>query len=311
MKYKTLGWQHILIRVPDDWHMIFGKKRGKKSKKGIGYFGFRDSKTKKLELSWAKISKKPPKIKTVIDDYLKSLKKSSKKINIKSERLNKINEHEAKSVYWELEKEIQGYLIVWICNKTERLILCTSQFPTAKKSTEKPLIMEIMSHINCHPESLFSIWSAPNLQIHAPFLTMNLINNNFLIGLTFVHLRDETLDLLAYRIGLADQKIQSPNEMTNWYNEYYKENLPGIPSHYYPAEFKKFFYKKKVIIWRSIQRPKKKTLFGLSKTYYDTYLWSNPEKNDIYCIIFSMKHKPSTKTRNLCEKMIKLTIGSN
>ena len=242
MKYKTLGWQHILIRVPDDWHMIFGKKHGRKSKKGTGYFGFRDSKAKKLELSWAKISKKPPKIKKVIDDYLKSLKKSNKKIKIKTEKTKKINEHEATSVYWELEKEIQGYLIVWICNKTERLILCTSQFPTSEKSTEKPLIMEIMSHINCHPESVFTIWSAPNLQIHAPFLKVNLIRKDFLIGLTFVHLGNGTLDLLAYRIGLANQKIESSDEMPDWYKEYYKENLPGIPSRYIPGEFTKLMY---------------------------------------------------------------------
>ncbi|MFX0207135.1 MAG: hypothetical protein ACFFDT_14190, partial [Candidatus Hodarchaeota archaeon] len=118
-------------------------------------------------------------------------------------------------------------------------------FPTSKKSEEKALIMEIMTHINCHPESVFSIWSAPNLQIHAPFLNSNLIKRNFLIGLTFVHLRDETLDLFAYRIGLADQKIHGPDEMPNWFREYYKENLPGIPSRYLPTEFKRLFYKKK------------------------------------------------------------------
>ncbi|MFX0209784.1 MAG: hypothetical protein ACFFDT_27630, partial [Candidatus Hodarchaeota archaeon] len=91
MKYQTLGWQHILVKVPNNWYMIFEKKERKKSQEKTGYFGFRDSKEKKLELSWAKIDKKVPKINSVIDDYFKSLKKSYKKIKIKTEGSKKIN----------------------------------------------------------------------------------------------------------------------------------------------------------------------------------------------------------------------------
>jgi len=127
--------------------------------------------------------------------------------------------------------------------------------------------------------------------------------------LTFIHLRGDDLDLLAYRIGLADQKIESPDEMPKWFKEYYKENLPGIPSKYSPSEFEKLIYKKKKITWKSIQKREKK--FPKSLIYFETYLWSNSNKNDIYCIIFTMKKPLTTKTRTLIETITKLAIRAN
>ncbi len=310
MKYQTLGWQHILIKVPSDWHLVFEKEKPKKTEKKTGYFGFHDSKAKRLELSWAEILKKAPEIKSVLEDYRKSLKKSYKKLKIRTEGTREVNGHKARYLYWELENEkIQGYTIVWICTQSYRLVICTSQFSIEKKSTEKPLIMEIISQIDCHPDEAFLIWSAPNLEIQSPSSKTELIKKDFLIGLTFIHLRGEDLDLRAYRIGLADQKVENPDEIPKWYKEYFKENLPGIPSKYTPSEFEKLIYQQKRITWKSIQRIEKK--FPKSLTYFETFLWSNLNKNDIYCIIFAMKKPLTTKTRKLIETIIKLAIRAN
>ncbi|UCE12985.1 MAG: hypothetical protein JSV04_12435 [Candidatus Heimdallarchaeota archaeon] len=312
MKTQTFGWQHILIQVPIDWHMIFEKESRKRQKKETGYFGFRDSKEKKLEISYAKIEKKPPDINKVIEDYFKSLKKSHKKIGIKNEGPKKISGHDARYIYWDLEKEgLQGYIVAWNCQSTQRLVICTAQFEKVKKSTEKSGIMEIISLINCHPESTFSIWSAPNLQIHTPYLRMRLKKKNFLIGLTFLHLGNDDLDFLAYRIGLANQKITSDDKIPSWFQKFYKKNLPGIPSNYNPEEFTKLIYKKKTITWKCVQLEERKFSLKFARKYHETYLWSNPDKNDIYCIIYSMKRSPLAKTRDIIEKMTKLAIGGN
>lgn len=312
MKIQTFGWQHILVKVPIDWHMIFEKESRKRQKKETGYFGFRDSKEKKLEISYAKIEKKPPDINNVIEDYFNSLKKSHKKIEIKNKGPKKICGHDGLYIYWNLEKEaLQGYIVAWVCKHTQRLIISTAQFEISKKSTEKSTIMEIISLINCHPQSTFSIWSAPNLQIHTPYLSMRLKKKLFLIGMTFLHLCNDDLDFLAYRIGLADQKITSTDDIPTWFKEFYKKNLPGIPANYSPEEFTKLIYRKKTITWKCIQLEEKKFSLKLSKKYHETYLWSNPNKNDIYCIIYSLKNSPSAKGREKIEKMTKLAIGAN
>ena len=309
METQTLGWQYILINVPIDWHMIFKKKRDRRQKKETGYFGFRNAKGKKLELSWVKFDKKAPDISGATKEYFKSLKKSHKKIKIRTEGEREVNKHDARYFYWELDKEkIQGYVVIWNCSQTQRLIICTSQFATKETSTEKPLIMEIIFQINCHPESKFSVWSAPNLQIYSPYLSMNLKKREFLIGLTFLHLNNDDFDFLAYRIGLADQKVTDVSEIPEWYKKYYKKHLPRIPSNYNPDEFTKLVYKKKTVTWKNEQIIEKKLAGSRS---LETYLWLNPDKNDIYCIIFSVKKKIGVKTRDLIEKMTKLAIEAN
>jgi hypothetical protein len=309
METQTLGWQHILTKVPIDWYMFFEKKHDQSQKKKTGYFGFRDDKEKKLEVSWIKFDKKAPDVNRAIKEYFKSLKKSHKKIKMRTEGEREVNEHNARYIYWELEKEkIQGYVVIWNCSQTERLIICTSQFATKDTSTKKPLIMEIISQINCHPESKFSIWSAPNLQIFSPYLNMTLKKREFLIGLTFLHLKSDDLDFLAYRIGLADQKVKDVSEIPEWHKKYYKKHLPRIPSNYNPEEFTKLIYKKKTVAWKAEQIIEKKLL---GNQFLETYLWLNPDKNDIYCIIYSVKKQFSAKTRDLIEKMTKLAIEAN
>ena len=62
------------MTVPQDWELVFEtKKRGSKTQ-GTGYFGFRDSHMKRLEISYAQIRKKAPDLDAVLKDYFKSLK---------------------------------------------------------------------------------------------------------------------------------------------------------------------------------------------------------------------------------------------
>ncbi|MCK4849350.1 MAG: hypothetical protein KAT16_10005, partial [Candidatus Heimdallarchaeota archaeon] len=174
MKFQTVGWEYILINVPSDWNMVFEKEKSKSNKEKTGYFGFRDLNGKRLEFSYANLRKKPPKLHNVLDDYFKSLKKNYRKIKIRKEAATKVNNHNALYIFWELEKEqMQGYITAWICVETNRLMICTNQFSTKNKTAEKAIITEIMSHINCHPDSTYSCWSSPNLEIYTPFLKMD------------------------------------------------------------------------------------------------------------------------------------------
>ncbi|MHA2363081.1 MAG: hypothetical protein ACXAC7_03925 [Candidatus Hodarchaeales archaeon] len=313
MDYKTLGWQDILVKVPSDWEMFFEKKKPKKQKKEVGYFGFRDLKSKRLEIRWVRYElKHKPKIKDAFEDYKKILKKSQKDINKRAEGTNEIKSHESRYLYWELRSEndegIQGYLVNWICDESLRLFICQSQFPIKESSIEKPLMMEIISQVNCHPKGDFTKWSLPNLQVSTP-LGMKLIKRNILIALSFIQLRNKDLDLLAYRIGLAEQKVKNDDELPDWFKSYFKDKLPDIPSNYKPDTFEKFLFEKKQTIWKGVQKKEKK--ISLSNRYYETYIWSNLEKNDIYCTIIKMKKLPSSKIEKLIEKMIKMIILNN
>jgi hypothetical protein len=292
--------------------MVFEEKFKKGSNRDTGYFAFRDSKTKRLEISWANIQKEIPDLGKITEDYYKSLKKAHKKIKLKSEGKNETNEHTSAYFYWELEKEkVQGYVMVWICQKSNRVIISNSQFDFKEKSRFKPLVMEIISKINCHTESPFSMWSAPNLQIYTPYLSVKLVERSFLIGLTYLRLKNDDIDLFSYRVGLADQKIENADQLPEWYKDYYKKHFPGVPSKYTPEGFKKLIFKKKIPIWQNEITLKKKFKFKRTSDYYLTYLWYNPDKNDIYCFIFSTKKDPSGVQRDLMEKMAKLAIGAN
>ncbi|MHA2224074.1 MAG: hypothetical protein ACXAC8_02645 [Candidatus Hodarchaeales archaeon] len=312
MSYKTVGWQSILVRIPVEWEMIFEKKKSKKSKKETGYFAFRDSQGKKFELSWAQIEKKAPKLTSVIHDYIDSLKKTERKIKIRSDKPREVKGHEAHYLIWELEKKkIQGYMVTWVCSHSERLIICSSQYTIQDQSKIKPIILEIYDQINCHPQSVFSIWSAPNLQIHAPYLKMKLKRSQFLIGLTFLNLKSEELEVFAYRIGLADQKATEFEKLTEWFLGYYQSFLPNIPMKYDPEKFTKILFKKKIEVWKNLHISQSKISLRKSSTHFETYLWMNPEKNDIYCLLFSIKGGYTSQIRESVEKMTKLAIATN
>ena len=306
------GWQDIIIKVPNDWEMIFEKKKPKKKKKESGYFGFRDLNSKKLEIRWAKF-KKPILNDKVIEDYKKSLKKAHKTINIKSEGSSEVNKHNSSYLYWEIkEQKIQGYLMAWSCPETSRLIICQSQFSIKESSKEKPRVTEIISKINCHSKKQLVIWTAPNLQVYCP-PQMKLIKREILIGLSFLYLRDKknNYDLLAYRIGLANRKVKKFDEIPEWFKNYYKKNISGISTNYNPDEFEKLIFEEKKDIWKNVQSFTKKINLGSGNQYYNTHLWLNSEKNDIYCIIYVKKKPPSEEIQELFDKTIKLIIKSN
>ncbi|MHA2297729.1 MAG: hypothetical protein ACXADA_17000 [Candidatus Hodarchaeales archaeon] len=304
---QTLGWQDIVMKVPRDWQMFFEKKTPKKQKGETGFFGFRDIKEKKMEIRWVKF-KRYPQLDKAVSDYKKSLKKQKKEIKIRVDRSDEINGHEANYSYWELEKEkIKGILMVWICDESLRVIFCQSQFSDKDVSRIKPIVTEVITRMNCHPKDFSSIWTAPNLHIITP-TKMKLVTKSILIGLTFFHIRNADLEIKAYRMGLADQKIID-TDITKWYKGYYREKLPGIDSRYNPGDFLKLLAgKKKIPVWKSEQALNRK--FRDTKIF-ETYLWSNPEKNDIYSIIISLNKKPSKGIKDSIQKMINLAIKNN
>ncbi len=310
MQFQTVGWEQILMSVPKNWTMIYEKDTKKSTKEEKGYFGFRDPSGKKLEISFVQIKKKPPKLENVIKDYYKSLKKEKRKIKIRKEATRTVNGHKARYLYWELEKEkVQGYVTVWICEKTNRLLICTNQYLIKNKQLEKSLFLEILSHIQCHPQKAYNYWSAPNLQFFTPTSNFNLVSSRFLIGLTFLNFKSDDMEINSYRVGLADQKIHSEDELPKWFKSYYRKHFPLVPSSYNPQKFEKLLFKKKISAWRS--REVTKSRIKLKSQYFETYLWTQAEKNDIYCIIFKLNSKSVDINRKTIEEITKLTIGAN
>ncbi|NHJ01162.1 MAG: hypothetical protein EAX86_03425 [Candidatus Heimdallarchaeota archaeon] len=313
MKYQKLGWDHLIVSVPTDWSLIFDKKPPAKKKIETGFIGFRDSSTKRLEISWAIIKKKPPEPKKVLGDLFKTLKKDNKGIKIRNEGEKKVNAHNGYYIYWDLEKgDSQGYLLSWVCHKTQRVIICASQYQNKEKDVFKPLITEIMTGLICHSEEKYLLWSAPNLNVYTPAFEMNLLNRKFLIGLTFLELSKADLEVYAYRIGLANQKIDDSNKLPEWFPEYAKNNLPNIPSNYKPTpDFSNLVYKKKIEVKKLIQCSDSKMPLKTRKGYFETYLWLNQEKNDIYCIIFRLDKQPESDLHTQIEEIIKYAINFN
>ncbi|MHA2096767.1 MAG: hypothetical protein ACW98F_19300, partial [Candidatus Hodarchaeales archaeon] len=58
MDFKTIGWQDIVLNVPNEWEIVFATKTPKKKGKEItGYFGFRTTEKKILEFRWVEVKK--------------------------------------------------------------------------------------------------------------------------------------------------------------------------------------------------------------------------------------------------------------
>ena len=318
MDFKTIGWQDIVLNVPDEWEMVFATKTPKKKGKEMtGYFGFRTTEKKILEFRWVEVEKgKTPDLDIVIDDYFKTILKERKKIKKRTESGIKVNDHSAKTLYWITEDmTLHGYIVVWNCDVLKRLIIMQSQFSSDQANKIKADIMQILETINCHPLDYESKWIAPNLTVMTP-RSMNLVKQSFLVGLTFFQLRYKSLDMYCYRLGLANQKINSIDELPVWFMNYYPKKLPGIPSGFRPSESE--FSKKKIgqtegVLWQYNKNIQKRKLPLRSGSEFQGYFWQSEEKNDIYCLIFKYKTQTSTdkRIRRIVENVVKFAITKN
>ncbi len=318
MDFKTIGWQDIVLKVPDEWEIVFATKPPKKKgKEKTGYFGFRTTKKKLLEFRWVEVEKgKAPDLDVVIGDYFNTIQKEQKRIKKRTDSGIEVSTHKGKTLYWTSEDmSLHGYIVAWYCNVLHRLIIMQSQFSSDEAHKIKTDIMQVLETVKCHPVDYESKWVAPNLTIFTP-RSMYLIKQAFLVGLSFFQLRYEILDIYCYRIGLANQKINSIDELPAWFLNYYPKTLPGIPSGFKPIEedfSKKTLSKKKDIVWNYNNKEQKSTFPLKSKSVFQGYFWQNEEKNDIYCLIFKYKRQSSTNKNivQIIEKMFSLAVRNN
>ena len=318
MGFKTIGWQDIVLNVPDEWELVFATKTPKKKGKEItGYFGFRTTEKKILEFRWVEVEQgKIPDLTVVIEDYFKTLVKTQKKIKKRTENEIKIATHKGKTLYWATEDmKLHGYIVAWNCDVLKRLVIMQSQFSSDDAKKNKADIMQVLETANCHPIDYESRWIAPNLTVMTP-RAMTLIKQAFLVGLSFFQLRYKALDIYCYRMGLANQKITTIDELPVWFVNYYPKMLPGIPSGFKPkeSEFTRMTIgKTKGNLWHYNNKKQKRNLPLGSKSELQGYFWQNKEKNDIYCILFKFKRQTATdkSITQIIENIMKLAITNN
>ncbi len=318
MDFKTIGWQDIVLNVPDEWEIVFATKTPKKKGKEItGYFGFRTTKKKILEFRWVEVEKgKIPDLDVVISDYFETIMKKQKKIKKRTEKVIEISDHKGKTLYWATEDmTLHGYIVVWNCDILKRLIIMQSQFSNDEAKKIKADIMQVLETANCHPIDYESKWVGPNLTITTP-RSMKLIKQAFLVGLSFFQLRYKSLDIYCYRLGLANQKISSIDELPAWFIDYYPKTLPGIPSGFKPSEdefSKKITSKPERNFWHFRRNTQGRNLPLRPKSDIQGFFWQNKEKNDIYCLIFKFKSQTESQKRNeqIIENIVKLAITNN
>lgn len=315
MANKLLGWQDIIIEVPTNWQITHTKlKVKKKLKNKTGVIVFWESSRKLLELRWLTFDhKKKPNKETIIDDYIKSIKKENKSLEEKNKGKGRIFDHDYIRAIWEIKKnKISGFITVWVCEKSYKIIICQSQF-LENANSEMVEVKKVINSIKCHKTTNYSIWSGPNLQLSTP-RNMLLIENKFLIGHSFIHLvsklDDFPFNIIAFRIGLANQKVSDSNTLPEWYKEYIiKTKFDQIISKYSINTFEKFLFEKVKPIWKDIFITNKSKIF--SQYYFETYLWMNEEKNDIYIVIYYGKEKNKSEIEIQIKKLIKKTIHEN
>lgn len=316
MDFKLVGWQDIVLKIPQDWEMVFATKPlKKKGKKETSYFGFRTSKKKMMELRWIEVGRREiPDLDTIINDYFKTMRKQDKKIKKRTEKKLSVNGHFAKTLYWITEKAtLHGYIVAWYCEELNRIIILQSQFSRDESNKVKDIINRILENTDCHPVDYKSWWVGPNLNILCP-RSMKLEKQLFLVGLSFFQLRHPNFNLLCYRLGLANQKIDNFEEFPNWFINYYPKKLPNIPSEFKPEtkEFNKMsFGKEKKEVWKYEKIRAQKRIKIIRSSNFQAFFWENKDKNDIYVLIFKYKAKTVETIDSITENIVKLAISNN
>lgn len=197
MKFKELGWNGFLLQVPEEMRLT-----AEGGNINSGYFKL-EMENLLLEVKWEQFNPKKPKSlaeisASFIENIRKTIEKATKKkVDIKVKVMENIfiSSHNARSMVLETESGLKEPTYLWVCEKSNRIIIAHFVFSPLMEEVEKT-IERILGSFKCHTEEDSVTWSALNIRFSIPpsFL---LSERRIAVGRTYLTFRDQKFSTFA------------------------------------------------------------------------------------------------------------------
>ena len=226
-KFKKFGWRMLEFEIPDTWELSVDAKR-----EDFAYFRL-DHVYPRLEVKWEKISKKkPPSLKTSVNEYLKEMQKRAKKSGYEYKVINirevKVMKHPALSFYVRSTGETLG--ACWCCPDTERLILFQLVFKREEYPQMYSVFQKILQTMRCHKEGPW-LWYFYGFYIRIPE-SYSLTNYKFTPGFSKAFFKKDDVGLIVAYHTVANVVLDEYGDVDNWFTRVCKpqilENLGAL-----------------------------------------------------------------------------------
>ncbi|MCD6089092.1 hypothetical protein J7K07_05185 [Candidatus Bathyarchaeota archaeon] len=192
MKFKEIGWNGFLLRVPEDMYLA---RHGGDSRKG----GFLiESEDSLIEVSWIPISKKrSASLLEVVDKITDRIQKEvgKKKLNfaIKERRDTIVNNH--KAVYLLLDYGFRERYYVWRCPDSNRIVAVRFLFRKYDERTSE-VIRNVIGTIKCHGKK--HVWSLMKMRFETP--------KTFLLNTTEIKAAELNIALSEEKFSMFEER---------------------------------------------------------------------------------------------------------
>ncbi|RLF19232.1 MAG: hypothetical protein DRZ82_06375 [Thermoprotei archaeon] len=219
-KFKEFGWRMLEFEVPESWEISVDSK-------GKDYAYFRlDYVYPRLEVKWEKISKKrPPSLKTSVEEYLKEMEKKAKKSGAQYKLVNlrevKVMSHPALSFYVRSSGETLG--VCWCCPDTERLVLLQLIFRPEEYHQMYPIFKRLLRTIRCHKKGPW-LWYFYGLYVRIP-QEYELEDHKFTPAFSKVKFKKEDMGLIVAYHNIANVVLEEYRSVDGWFKNFCKPRI--------------------------------------------------------------------------------------
>ena len=184
MKFKEIGWNGFLVRVPEEMHLT---RQGGNANKGTFFIESEDS---LIEFSWNPLPKKSESLLSIVEQITDRIRKDAGKKKIKFSIEEKkdaiVNNHDA--IYLRLKYGVEERYYVWQCKESDRLIAVRFVFRANEEKARK-IVRQLLSTIKCHVEKN-NVWSFMKIRFEAP-KTFLLSTTKIQVGRSYIQLVED------------------------------------------------------------------------------------------------------------------------
>jgi len=295
MRFKEIGWNGILVRVPEDMRLT---RHGGDHREGIFLVGSEDS---LIEVSWIPISKKSKSLLEIVDKITNRIKKEAGKkkmdFKIRERHDTVVNDH--KAVYLLLDYGVKERYYIWRCPESNRTVAVRFFFRKYDEEARK-IIKTLIDTIECHGEKY--VWSFMKIRFETP--------KTFLLNATEIKSTEMNIALLEEKLSTFEERKRSiyvkyfPAANVRFKDTY--RNLEEWFKKNYMEEFGKKILKRRKVSFK-IKGEKKlgshtvlieeskfsATFTRRGKEICSVALWYCPERNRIYLFaLYTQVYRP-------------------
>jgi len=300
MVFKTFGWNGFELKVPKDWDMSID--RGGFDK---GYIRLDGLKFPRLEVSWEQYKEDKVKpLNDIVEAAKKHLRKKDKNVRfIGKDRSIRIYRHPARRIRWRIDGD-EGYLIIWYCDKSQRLYRLQIFFKQDEYWSFKSVITEILKSFKCHVGGNLYTWTALDFTLKLPKI-FRLEQRTYKVGKIALLFESKDSAIFINRIGMANVVLSEKydDDLRKLLEE---EHLPDIRKRFKIPKFKRVrrFSDERhegFIMTTSY----KSGIFMPKEFFVKTRVWTCEPSNKIYAVTMVIrKGSEAEKMRSRLERLL-------